>query len=114
VEELRKQGLIDDNPSDDAPPSEECVQALKEIDNERAASDRALRRGEAGPVDLKQSYEQDMYYADKRIKTIDRVCRADGKSRSHDFGRWLALQTLSINRKGCAIIAKDCKPRKHW
>src|SRR5688572_15979498 len=64
MEELRKKGLIDDDPSDDPPPSEECVQALKDIDRERAASDRALRRGEAEPVDLKQSYEQDMYYAD--------------------------------------------------
>ena len=114
MEELRKKGLIDDDPSDDPPPSEECVQALKDIDRERAASDRALRRGEAEPVDLKQSYEQDMYYADKRIKVIDRLCRADGKSRSYDFGRWNAVQILSSNATGCAIVAKDCKPRKHW
>jgi hypothetical protein len=54
-----------------------------------------------------------MYYADKRVKAINRLC-FDGKSRSHDFGRWPALQEFGTNRKGCEIVAKDCQPRKHW
>jgi hypothetical protein len=113
VDEARRRGLLDENPADDPPPSEECVLALREIDKERAASDRALQRGEVEPADLKQVYEQEMYYADKRVKTINRLC-FDGRSRSHDFGRWKALQTLSNSQIGCEIVAKDCKPRKHW
>ena len=111
--EARRRGLLDENPADDPPPSKECVQALKEVDIERAASDRVFARGEVQPADLKPVYEQEMYYADKRIKVINRLC-FDGKSRSHDFGRWKALQALSTNRQGCEIVAKDCKPRKHW
>jgi hypothetical protein len=113
VDEARKRGLLDENPADDPPPSRDCIQTLKQIDTERADSDLAFARGEVEPTDLKQVYEQEMYYADKRVKTIKRLC-FDGKSRSHDFGHWKALQALSTNRQGCEIVAKDCQPRKHW
>jgi len=112
-DEARKRGLLDENPADDPPPAKECIQALADIDKEQEGSDRAFARGDVQPADLKPVYEQGMYYADRRIKVINRLC-FDGKARSHDFGRRKALQALSINRQGCEIGATDCQPRKHW
>ena len=109
LEELRARGIK----VDETPAPVECRLGLAEIDLEKAKSERALFTRSRTP-ELKEQYEQEMYFADQRIRIIDSICRADGVIRLHDFGRSTAVGNLEINSQACAIVAKDCQPRKHW
>lgn len=94
------------------PAPEACRSGLGDLDEEQAASRGAYKRARAN-LSLQKQYEQEMYFADARLRLIDRVCR-DGKIRLNDYGYQTAAGNLEMNRKACAIVAKDCKPRKHW
>ncbi len=108
LEDLRSNGVI---VSRERPP-EACSSGLNELDEEQVASRAASRRA-AAKMSLHNQYEQEMYFAEARMKLIDRACR-DGKVLLYDYGYRKAADNLDMNRKACAIVAKDCRPRKHW
>lgn len=85
-----------------------CDVDFSEVDAEKKTSDehkrQMERRGEVIP--LQHQYEQEMYYEARRNQIFEQTC---GK-RSSDPGS----RPIDMRQKACAIVAKDCKPRKHW
>jgi hypothetical protein len=108
LEDLRSKGVSISR----IPPPEGCISGLHELEQEREVSRTASNRVRAS-MSLQKQYEQEMYFAEARMKLIDRSCR-DGKVHLYDHGYRTAADNLEMNRKACAIVAKDCKPRKHW
>lgn len=89
-------------------PSPPCEVDYSEVDAEKKASDERKRlmdrRGELVP--LQHQYEQEMYFEERRTQVFERAC---GKRSSDPVSR-----PIDMRQKACAIVAKDCKARKHW
>jgi len=102
LEEFKETGI---------PPNRQpsCPVDYSEIEAEKQVSDEHLRqmKRKLEVIPLKDQYEQELYYQDRRAKLYEKTCGNGAKYT-------IRPEPTGMTWKACEIIAADCKPVKHW
>jgi len=112
LQELAKQGIIVTRVPG-------CRADYSDIEAEERESDARRRAMRDTVIPLKDQYEQELYYKDRRAKRYEEMCGkttiAIDSSEAIDLKfQPLIPERVDMTRKACKAIGVVCKPVKHW